>query len=132
MGLSYSAYCDSQGLKIEMFNFSEWDKFSPKHHTIRAGHRFKAGEYFSPRVWSGKPYNSKQITIAPDIQILKVWDFKILDGWVYVGDMGVGKQLFTTIANNDGLNMEDLKSWFKYPKSTGPMQIICWNKDIEY
>ena len=35
----------------------------PKCHTIRAGHRFKPGDWFSPRVWSGKPYNSKQIII---------------------------------------------------------------------
>src|SRR5690625_178209 len=27
-----------------------------KHHTIRAGHRWKVGDKFSPRVWSGKPY----------------------------------------------------------------------------
>jgi hypothetical protein len=47
------------------------DVFAPKHHTIRAGHRFKAGDWFSPRVWSGKPYNSKQIQFAPDIQVKK-------------------------------------------------------------
>src|SRR3954464_12353234 len=45
-----------------------------KHHTIRAGHRWKAGDYLSPRVWSGKPYNSKQIIIGTDIEIKKVWD----------------------------------------------------------
>jgi len=32
-----------------------------KHHTIRAGSRWREGEKFSPRIWSGKPYNSKQI-----------------------------------------------------------------------
>src|SRR6188768_2992687 len=48
-----------------------------KHHTIRGGNRFKAGDWFSPRVWSGKPYNSKQIIIAPDIQVKKVWDFEL-------------------------------------------------------
>src|SRR6185312_11465979 len=42
---------------------------APKVHTIRAGHRWKVGDKFSPRVWSGKTYCSKQITIAPDIEI---------------------------------------------------------------
>ena len=52
-------------------------EYDPKHHTIRAGNRWKVGDKFSPRVWSGKPYNSKQIIIAPDIEIKKVWEFEI-------------------------------------------------------
>src|SRR5690606_32324000 len=55
-----------------------------KHHTIRAGHRWKAGDWFSPRVWSGKPYNSKQIQFAPDIQIKKVWDLTINHDGLFV------------------------------------------------
>ena len=51
--------------------------YSPKHHTIRSGNRWKVGNKFSPRVWSGKPYNSKQIIIAPDIEIKKIWDVKV-------------------------------------------------------
>ena len=31
------------------------------------------------RVWSGQPYQSKQIIIAPPIQVKKVWDFEICD-----------------------------------------------------
>ena len=46
-----------------------------KHHTIRSGHRFKKGDKFSPRTWSGKPYNSKQAFIAPDIEVANVFDF---------------------------------------------------------
>ena len=61
------------------FDLMHWMKYSPKHHTIRAGNRWKAGEKFSPRVWSGKPYNSKQITIAPDIEINKVWNIEIIN-----------------------------------------------------
>lgn len=41
-----------------------------KHHTIRAGNRFKTGDYFSPRVWSGSPYNSKQLNMRPLIHWL--------------------------------------------------------------
>lgn len=49
--------------------------FHPKHHTIRAGHRFKAGDMFSPRVWSGRPYHTKQIIFADDVEVKKVFDF---------------------------------------------------------
>lgn len=48
-----------------------------KSHTIRAGRRWKKGDLFSPRVWSGKPYASKQIAFAPPILIKKVWDIDI-------------------------------------------------------
>lgn len=51
-------------------------KLSPKHHTIRAGHRWKVGDKFSPRIWSGKPYRSKQITIAANIEVKQTWDFE--------------------------------------------------------
>ena len=48
-----------------------------KHHTIRAGNRFVAGEMFSPHVWSASPYKSKQITIAPDIEVKKVYPIEM-------------------------------------------------------
>lgn len=47
-----------------------------KGHTIRSGNRWKEGQYFSPRIWSEKPYMSPQIIIAPDTKILKVYEFK--------------------------------------------------------
>jgi hypothetical protein len=108
-----------------------------KHHTIRAGHRWKVGDKFSPRVWSGKPYQSKQIIIAPDIEVKKVWDFESKGGWIYLKSKdgnwaGVGQNKFTEIAKNDGLSYDDFKKWIKYPKDTGNMQIICWNENIEY
>jgi hypothetical protein len=115
------------------FNLDAYVNSSPKHHTIRAGKRWKAGDWFSPRVWSGKPYNSKQITIAPDIQIKKVWniglrvrgDFKEL----FSGDADLTGTSISSIATNDGLTVEDLLSWFNKPFEG---QIICWNDQIEY
>ena len=108
-----------------------------KHHTIRVGHRWKVGDKFSPRVWSGKPRQSKQIIIAPDIEVKKVWDFESKGGWIYLKSKdgnwaGVGQNKFTEIAKNDGLSYDDFKKWIKYPKDTGNMQIICWNENIEY
>lgn len=73
--------CNELGL-----NTDDWKSFDPKGHTVRAGHRFKPGDIVSLRVWgndvnpkSGRsgPYHSKQIIIAPDIQVKKTWDFEI-------------------------------------------------------
>lgn len=70
------------GKEHEVYQF--WDKLdltvcelNKKVNTIRAGSRWKVGDKFSPRVWSGKPYQSKMITIAPDIEIKKIWDIII-------------------------------------------------------
>jgi len=119
--------------------------FDPKHHTIRAGHRWKVGDKFSPRVWSGQPYKSKQIIIAPDIEVKKVWTFDVvkdgdyvmaaIDRWPFYEenkDFVTNVEGFETLAKNDGLSVPDLKAWFKWPKPTGEMQIICWNESINY
>lgn len=117
------------------------DMVSPKHHTIRAGSRWKVGDKFSPRVWSGKPYNSKQITIAPDIEIKKVWEFKIskyADGyWIDFGSYHVSENfaselsIMPLLSKNDGLEFQDLLAWFKFP-SPFSGQIICWNESVNY
>ncbi len=111
------------------------DNIQPKHTTIRAGKRWKAGDYFSPRVWSGKPYNTKQIIIAPDIQIKKVWDFKIEDGCFFIDNelyaYSSSTELLNKLSDNDGLSQIDLLDWFKYPKNFEG-QIICWNEIVNY
>src|SRR5690606_34440424 len=118
----------------------------PKYHTIRAGHRWKVGDWFSPRVWSGKPYNSKMITIAPDIQIKKVWDFEmdilVVCSIAKPGEQQIYKLCYDEdmderIAKNDGLSPEDWYWWFRrspdFKKNDGfHGQIICWNESIEY
>lgn len=112
-----------------------------KHHTIRAGNRWKVGDKFSPRVWSGKPYNSKQIIIAPDIEVKKVWDVKVEknhfqddDGTIAIVTKiiidGMHKtENYEKLAANDGLNIDDLCNWFYKPMEG---QIICWNENITY
>lgn len=105
--------------------------FVPKHHTIRAGHRWKVGDWFSPRVWSGKPYNSKQIQFAPEIQIKQIWDVEFDEDaclWIY-SDKEKGAGVLHRVAKNDGLSLTDLMTWFNKP-FTG--QIICWNDKINY
>ncbi len=131
----------------------------PKHHTIRAGHRWKEGDWFKPCVWgddinpkSGRkgPYQSKQIQFAPPIQVKKTWDFEIDAAGVFALAKP-GEQLFYTfqplepgsedkddqIASNDGLTFEDFYNWFTlspdFKKNEGfTGQIICWNESIEY
>lgn len=117
-----------------------WD-YDPKHHTIRAGNRWKPGDKFSPRVWSGQPYNSKQIIFAPDIEVKKVWDFDIIGSDFYLsgrheyGESG-GFEI-SQVAKNDGLSTTDFLEWFMLSpefekKKEFKGQIICWNSEIKY
>lgn len=120
----------------------------PKHHTIRAGHRWKVGDWFSPRVWSGKPYASKQIQFAPDIQVKKVWGIEIkelpsknlyaLQFYLNGNLVNEGVQEFVNrLSKNDGLPEFDFIDWFVLSSSFKKTkefsgQIICWNESIEY
>jgi len=103
-----------------------------KHHTIRAGNHWKVGDKFSPRVWSGKPYNSKQIIIAPDIEIKKVWELIVDEYGIVEMPKAKATTILQDIAKNDGLSIEDFIAWFKDFKQAGTYQIICWNENIEY
>lgn len=110
----------------------------PKHHTIRAGKRWKVGDKFSPRVWSGKPYNSKQIIIGPDFEIKKIWDIEISGSPHPI--IKIGKDGYPSaeeLAKADGLSYDDFREWFtnspqyrKTQKFSG--QVICWNESVNY
>jgi hypothetical protein len=122
----FDYYCELMGdLGLMGLNFD------PKFHTIRDGYRFKAGDYFSPRVWSGRPYNSKQIQFAPDIQVKKTFDFcvDLLSGEYMMSGLCIDVRIFKEIAKNDGLTPNELSDWLNQPM-TG--QIICWNESINY
>jgi hypothetical protein len=107
------------------------DTLEAKHHTIRQGYRWKVGDKFSPRVWSGKPYQSKQIIIAPDIEIKKIWDFSrdLISGKYYLNGHEIDARKLELIAKNDGLSVEDFKAWLNKPFLG---QVLCWNEHIEY
>lgn len=110
------------------------DGSDKKLHTIRAGNRWKQGEIVSLRVWSDKPYRSKQIEFA-QVQLTKVipididfwplskhtWERKILVGATYLSNHKV-------LANNDGLSLPDFLNWFQKPMNG---QILCWG-DVKY
>lgn len=122
---------------------------SVKHHTIRSGKRFKTGDRVSLRVWgddinpkSGRkgPYHSKQIAIAPDVEVT-VYDLRFhgltwgmlnaeLNGRYYFSPE---KELFPVLAENDGLSLEDFKGWFApYLPGAFEGQIICWSDAVSY
>lgn len=145
-------------------------KLEPKGHTIRPGHKLKPGDFFSPRIWgndinpkSGRsgPYHSKQIIIAPDIEVQKTWNFSIkmynpytpppaLERINYFLSIQVPMPfkgletisdkphpMFKEIAKNDGLAYDEFLNWFildpKFRKTgTFTGQIICWNENINY
>lgn len=126
-------------LNLDISMFLGW---TPKHHTIRSGHHWKEGDWFSPRVWgnninpkSGRkgPYHSKQIIIAPDIQIKKVWNFEkhpsFTTGMAINGKI-VTDQMLIKCSQNDGLDLDDFEAWFNKTHFNG--QIICWSADVEY
>lgn len=133
-----SIYGHMLGVKLPKGLTINHDIKEIKNHTIRAGHRFKAGDWFSPRIWSGRPYASKQIILDPDVLVQKTWDVEIdaLDVWSMALPSQQQKYLTHSqearIAKNDGLSEEDLYWWFKYTKKPWQGQIICWNSKVEY
>ena len=115
-------------------------KGGEKRHTIRFGRRWKDGDMASLRVWSGKPYNSKQIAIAPDVRLRVVniiVDYKI--GFIYKEFNGSGFKTLdpNILAINDGLTFEDFSEWFEFKKHKGKniakeAQILIWGDVKEY
>lgn len=99
--------------------------------TIRAGRRWKTGDKFSPRIWTGKPYNSKQLAIWPELTVLKVEVFErnpygnfFLNGR-FLGDYQIDK-----IAEHDGLGPAPFRSWFN--KEFSGQRIIFGQTALNY
>lgn len=111
--------------------------YDPKWHTIRGGSRWKVGDWFSPRIWSGKPYRSQQIQFSLPIQIKKIWDFEMDLNGVYSinGKYWMEDHECAELALNDGLTVEDMMYWFM-PNFNKPKvfkgQILSWSEEIEY
>ncbi len=123
-------------------NFAELILNGGKIHTIRAGRRWKKGMMFSPRSWSGKPYCSKQVAIAPDMELTKVYNIEIFDlntRYMHIGVEVKANEWYllplADVAKNDGLSIEDFEAWFNiHPKKeeTFVGQILCWTNNIDY
>ncbi len=122
------------------FNYTA---FNIKGHTIRAGNRWKVGDRFSPRVWGNDinpktgrsgPYHSKQIIIAPDIELVKAWPVGKLGSTFFLNDKAIPIKTLEEICINDGLSWVDFHSWFSKAgiKEKWHGQILCWNENINY
>lgn len=112
-------------------------QYFPKLHTIRAGKRWKVGDVFSPRVWTDKPYKSKQMEFAPELEVKQVYDIEIINQKVIINGVSFGEYArgfyddnVTTLANNDGLSIVDFENWFGNKFFQG--QIICWSDAVSY
>lgn len=119
---------------LNVFNSQAYFDCEKKNHTIRAGNRFKKGDFFSPRVWSEKPYRSKQIVLFEDTEIKKVWNIEIYP----TGEIMIDNKFFCVfgsenwhlLCQNDGLSSSDMLNWFSKLPFKG--QIICWNDEVSY
>lgn len=129
------------------FKDYDWHKYyncsTPKHTTIRLGRSRKTGDKVSLRVWgndinpkSGRsgPYHSKQIVIAPDveIQVTEILIYRYtsdyIEVWTDLDDIFKDKNLnLEEVATNDGLTVESLTSWFSnLMPGYHEAQIIRW------
>lgn len=125
------------------FTQYDWHEYynctMPKHHTIRSGSRWKTGDMASLRIWSGRPYQSKQIEFA-QVEVKRVWEFSISHGNYSIDTIQIGSFIpdseLAVIANNDGLHVDDFWSWFNiHPKKKDAVfkgQVVCWSTKISY
>lgn len=116
----------------------------PKLHTIRANYplwekRIKEVQeghaVLSVRQWTGKPYRSKQVEIArltakDGVGIQKLSFDKDKDGVSSFKFFDIDRRCFDrkTLANNDGLSLEDWEEWFRGYDLSKPLAIILFTK----
>ena len=116
----------------------------PKLHTIRANYplwekRIKEVQegkaFLSVRQWTSKPYRSKQVEIArltakEGVGIQKLSFDKDRDGVSSFKFFDIAGRCFDrkTLANNDGLSLEDWCDWFRGYDLSKPMAIIHFTK----
>lgn len=107
-----------------------------KLHTIRSNYKLWAKRFakintgqacLSVRVWSGKPYASKQIEIARltkddgiGLQALEFLEFDpaFKDG-IWISGKTYNQSMKQEIAKNDGLTFDDWNAWFFGKKKNG-------------
>jgi len=99
-----------------------------KKHTIRNGSRWKVGMLFSPRIWTGRPYASKQKSIIEGVGMVEeVYGFEVNKGIPYINGNPLSVYQATIVCKNDGLEWYDFVQWI-LNKDGFDGQIICWKK----
>lgn len=106
---------DFQRSFIKSYASKDW---TPKRTTIRAGHRWKKGDLFIPKIWTGKPYRSKPIAICDPLEILDVDTFSTRAYGEYrLNDMPLLLSELKVIATDDGFDeVDDFELWFNWKK----------------
>ena len=99
----------------ESYFSKDW---APKRTTIRAGHRWKKGDFFVPKIWTGIPYRSKPIAICEPLKVLDVEDFTIsMNGIYWLNDDILTLKELEHIALVDGFDeVDDFELWFNVKK----------------
>lgn len=99
-------------------SFQSKKMWTPKRTTIRAGHRWKKGDMFMPKIWTGIPYRSKPIAICEPLEVLDVEDFTIgMDGIYWLNDDILTLKELEDIALVDGFDeVNDFELWFNVKK----------------
>ena len=108
-------------------NYPLWEKRIKE---IQEGHAV-----LSIRQWSGNPYRSKQVEIArltakDGVGIQKLSFDKDKDGVSSFKFFDIDGRCFDrkTLANNDGLSLEDWEEWFRGYDLSKPLAIIHFTK----
>lgn len=117
-------------IRVFINNLNPTSFLFAKFHTIRNGNRFKAGEMFSPRVWSDVPYYSPQIIFWDDLEVIYCPEFEQdkNNDWI-VNEHKLSLIGRHNIAASDGLKYLDMVDWFPQPFRG---QVICWKDLIDY
>lgn len=99
-------------------SFQSKKMWTPKRTTIRAGHRWKKGDFFVPKIWTGIPYRSKPIAICEPLEVLDEEDFTIdMDGIYWLNDDMLTLKELEAIALVDGFDeVDDFELWFNVKK----------------
>lgn len=121
---------------LEKFLNGQTGKGNAKLHTIRANYPLwekrirevqNGKAVLSVRQWSGRPYASKQVTVATlsaddgvGIQQLRLINVYGCNRPI----VGIGDVNFHGLSKNDGLSYQDWKAWFKNYDMTKPLAII--------
>lgn len=120
----------------ELTNFPSLITREKKLHTIRGNYKLwaqrfeqieKGAAFLSVRVWTGKPYKSKQQELARFHKKQEIGIQKADFSYDYSSNVLIDGKEFSALrqlAKNDGLRLSDFEDWFKNHNLSEPMAII--------
>lgn len=123
--------------RAEIAPLCDWTRaYLPKLHTIREDkpNRWKKGNDTHFKVWSGKPYHSKNINFLPLVECISTQKIEI----IYKDTDGLRMEIPTIYIDNDWIPFENIKSlaindgfgsiedFLNYFKSDFTGKIIHW------